>query len=46
MVPVPVVSPRVLVATFGVLAATGLLAGVVPARLASRVDPAAALRAV
>jgi putative ABC transport system permease protein len=44
MIPVPVISPRVLLATFGVLVATGLVAGVVPARVASRVDPAAALR--
>ena len=46
MVPVPVVSLRVLATTFGVLATTGIVAGVVPARVASRVDPAAALRVV
>jgi putative ABC transport system permease protein len=44
MVPAPRVSPSVLVTTFGVLFATGVLAGVAPARLASRVDPGVALR--
>ncbi len=46
MVPVPRVSPGVLVTTFAVLAATGVAAGVAPARLASRVDPGTALRVV
>ncbi len=46
MVPVPLVSPRVLATTFAVLAAIGLTAGVIPARVAARVDPASALRAV
>lgn len=44
MVPVPRVSSSVLATTLLVLLATGLAAGVAPARTASRVDPAAALR--
>jgi putative ABC transport system permease protein len=44
MVPRPEISLSVLLTSLGVLGATGLLAGVVPARGASRVDPAAALR--
>jgi ABC-type antimicrobial peptide transport system permease subunit len=44
MIPAPRVSPSVLLTTFGVLTATGLIAGVVPARIASEIDPAAALR--
>ena len=44
MIPKPRVSPSVLVTTFGVLAATGLMAGIVPARIAAEIDPAAALR--
>ena len=43
-VPRPVPSTAVVLTTFGVLVATGLAAGVVPARIAARVDPAAALR--
>ena len=42
--PAPEVSPAVVFTTFTVLVGTGLLAGVAPARLASRVDPAQALR--
>lgn len=44
-VPDPSLSPSVLVTTCAVLMATGLVAGVAPARLAARVDPATALRA-
>jgi putative ABC transport system permease protein len=46
MIPKPRVSPGVLVTTFAVLAATGVAAGIAPARLASRVDPGSALRVV
>jgi putative ABC transport system permease protein len=46
MVPRPEISLGVLGTALGVLCATGLLAGVVPARTASRVDPAAALRVI
>jgi putative ABC transport system permease protein len=46
MVPTPIVSPAVLATAFAVLVATGLAAGVLPARIASRVDPAAALRVI
>jgi len=42
--PKPAVSPAVVLTTFTVLVGTGLAAGVAPARLAARVDPAAALR--
>jgi putative ABC transport system permease protein len=42
--PAPRVSAGVLVTTFIVLTAVGLVAGVAPARIAARVDPAAALR--
>jgi len=42
--PKPAVSPAVVLTTFTVLLGTGLVAGVAPARLAARVDPAAALR--
>ena len=42
--PRPTVSPAVVLTTFLVLVGTGLAAGVAPARLAARVDPAAALR--
>lgn len=42
--PSPSVSPSVLVTTFFVLTSIGLAAGIVPARLASQVDPAAAMR--
>jgi putative ABC transport system permease protein len=42
--PAPAVTPSVVVTTFAVLVATGLVAGVAPARLASRVDPSTALR--
>jgi putative ABC transport system permease protein len=44
MVPAPLVSASVVATTFAVLATVGLLSGVVPARLASRVDPSVALR--
>jgi ABC-type antimicrobial peptide transport system permease subunit len=40
-----VLQGSVLVTTFCVLAGVGLAAGVVPARLAAKVDPSAALRA-
>jgi putative ABC transport system permease protein len=43
--PQPVLQGSVLVTTFCVLAGVGLAAGVVPARLAAKVDPSAALRA-
>jgi len=42
--PAPRVSASVLLTTLAVLAAVGLVAGVAPARIAARVDPAAALR--
>lgn len=42
--PSPSVSPSVIVTTFFVLTAIGLAAGIVPARLASQVDPATAMR--
>ena len=45
LIPRPHVSPAVLGTTFGILVATGLLSGVVPAVRAAAVDPAAALRA-
>ncbi len=44
--PQPILQGSVLATTFGVLVVVGMAAGVAPARLASRVDPAAALRAV
>jgi putative ABC transport system permease protein len=44
MIPTPEVSVSVLGTTFAILAATGLLAGIVPAQRAARVDPATALR--
>jgi putative ABC transport system permease protein len=44
MIPTPEVSPAVVLTTFAFLAVTGLAAGVVPARIAARADPAAALR--
>ncbi len=43
-IPVPRVSTSVVLTTFAVLTATGLSAGLLPARTASRIDPAAALR--
>jgi putative ABC transport system permease protein len=43
-IPAPRVSTSVLLTTFAVLTGVGVLAGIVPARLASRVDPAAAMR--
>lgn len=42
--PSPSVSPSVLVTTFFVLTSIGLAAGIVPARLASQVDPSTAMR--
>lgn len=42
--PRPEVSAGVVATTVGVLVATGLLAGIAPGRIASRVDPAEALR--
>ncbi len=44
MLPSPRVSPHVLVTSFSLLVAIGLVAGIAPARIASSVDPAAALR--
>jgi ABC-type antimicrobial peptide transport system permease subunit len=44
MIPAPRISLSVILTTFGVLVAVGLAAGIVPARLASRVDPGAAMR--
>jgi putative ABC transport system permease protein len=43
--PQPLLQTSVVATTFGVLVAVGVAAGVAPARLASRVDPSAALRA-
>lgn len=42
--PRPQVSVSVLLTTFAVLAGVGLVAGIAPARIAARVDPASALR--
>lgn len=42
--PAPSVSPSALLTTFFVLTSIGLVAGIVPARIASQVDPAAAMR--
>lgn len=42
--PAPRVSASVLLTTFAVLTAVGLVAGIAPARIAARVDPSAALR--
>jgi putative ABC transport system permease protein len=42
--PSPEVSTSVLLTTFSVLATVGIAAGVVPARIAARVDPSTALR--
>ena len=44
MMPAPRIEAGVLLTSFVVLVAVGLLSGVTPARIASRVDPAAALR--
>lgn len=44
MIPTPRLSLSVILTTFGVLVAVGLAAGIMPARLASRVDPGAAMR--
>lgn len=44
MIPTPRISLSVILTTFGVLAAVGLAAGIVPARLASQVDPGTAMR--
>lgn len=44
--PQPILQASVLATTFGVLVVVGLAAGVAPARLASRVDPSTALRAM
>jgi putative ABC transport system permease protein len=43
-VPAPRVELSVLVTTFAVLVGVGLVSGITPARNASRIDPAAALR--
>ena len=43
-IPAPQVSANVLLTTFAVLTAVGLVAGIAPARIAARVDPSAALR--
>jgi putative ABC transport system permease protein len=42
--PTPQVSANVLLTTFAVLTAVGLVAGIAPARIAARVDPSTALR--
>jgi putative ABC transport system permease protein len=42
--PRPQVSANVLLTTFAVLTAVGLVAGIAPARIAARVDPSTALR--
>ncbi len=42
--PAPRVSANVLLTTFAVLTAVGLVAGIAPARIAARVDPSTALR--
>jgi putative ABC transport system permease protein len=44
MIPDPQISISALLTTFGVLSATGLVAGISPAQIAARVDPATALR--
>ncbi len=44
VLPAPRVSASVLLTTFGVLVGVGVAAGIVPARLASQVDPGAAMR--
>ena len=46
LVPPPRLEWSVVATAFGLLAAVGLVSGVTPARVASRVDPAAALRAL
>jgi putative ABC transport system permease protein len=46
LLPPPRVVPSVVVTTFVVLAGTGLGAGVIPARMASQVEPGIALRAL
>jgi len=46
LVPAPRLEWSVVATAFGLLAAVGLVSGVTPARVASRVDPAAALRAL
>lgn len=46
MVPTPQTSPSAILTTFLFLAGVGLAAGLAPARLASQVEPSAALRAV
>jgi putative ABC transport system permease protein len=43
-IPKPAPSASVVLTTFAVLVATGIGSGVLPARVASRIDPAAALR--
>jgi putative ABC transport system permease protein len=44
--PTPQISASVLLTTFAVLTAVGLVAGVAPARIAARVDPSTALRVI
>ena len=46
LVPAPRLEWSVVTTTFALLAGVGLVSGVTPARVASRVDPAAALRAL
>lgn len=46
LVPAPRLEWSVVATAFGLLAGVGLVSGVTPARVASRVDPAAALRAL
>ncbi len=43
-IPAPPLLPGAVLTTFCVLVAIGLAAGLVPARMAARVDPSAALR--
>jgi putative ABC transport system permease protein len=44
--PTPRVSASVLLTTFAVLTAVGLVAGIAPARIAARADPSTALRVI
>lgn len=44
LVPIPILSWRLVVAALAVMTAIGVLAGVVPARRAARIDPAITLR--
>jgi ABC-type antimicrobial peptide transport system permease subunit len=46
MIPVPRIATSVVVTTVLVLMGVGVVSGIAPARAASRVDPATALRAL